>query len=394
MRTFHCDACGNAVYFENTQCTQCGHELGVIAEVLRVSALRPNRDGSWSPLADIAPARRYRKCRNYAAHDVCNWMVPMDSPHDYCLACELNAVIPNLSRPGFTERWYRLERSKRRLIYSLMKLGLPLKGKSADPAHGLAFSFLSAADASPGAHVITGHASGHITISVDEADAPTRERTRLDLNEKYRTLLGHFRHEIGHYYWERLIADSDRLVAFRERFGDEREDYGAALDRYYEHGAPGDWQQHFISRYASAHPWEDWAESWAHYLHIIDTLETAAHYGVRVERRLADGSVHRADPRFDAYRVDDFDEVIRHWLPMTHALNSLNRSMGLQDAYPFVLSDGAVRKLAFVHDTVLANRHYDVGYSADRDVDRYSLLQQALRYLTGFLIDRIKGARF
>ena len=302
-------------------------------------------------------------------------------------------TVPNQITRSSIKR-ERFDDLLRRLIYSLLKLGLPLQSKAADPAHGLAFSFLSAADAAPGNHVVTGHADGHITISVDEADPASRERTRLDLNEKYRTLLGHFRHEIGHYYWERLVANGERLAAFRDLFGDERQDYSTALNRHYAQGAPADWQQHFISRYASAHPWGDWAESWAHYLHIVDTLETSVHYGVRIERRQADGSVHRADPRFDPYRADDFNEVVRHWLPLTHALNSLNRSMGLQDAYPFVLSDSALRKLAFVHGTILANRRFDVGYSVNRDVDRYSVLQQVLRHLAGFLVDRIKGSRF
>ena len=393
MRTYHCDACGNPVYFENSRCTRCHHELGVIPEVLRVSALEANPDGSWRALARLAGKGHYRKCENYAVHDVCNWMVPADSGNRFCIACELNAVIPNLARPGFAERWYRLERSKRRLVYSLLKLGLPLQGKARDPVSGLSFSFLSDADAPAGTHVATGHADGHITINIDEADPAQRERSRLDLNEKYRTLLGHFRHEIGHYYWDLLIRNSASIDAFRQLFGDERADYAAALDRYYQAGAAGDWQAHYISRYASAHPWEDWAETWAHYLHIIDTLETAVHYSVRIERQLPSGEVHRADPRFDPYRVERFDEVIRHWIPLTHALNSLNRSMGLQDMYPFVLSETAIRKLEFVHRTVRGHRRFDVGYVSVRDVDRYGVLQTVLWRLIGALIDRLGGGR-
>jgi hypothetical protein len=394
MRTFHCDVCGNPVFFENTYCTHCNHVLGVIPDVLRVCTLQTNRDGTWRALARLAAGRAYRKCDNYAEHDVCNWMVPADSTKRFCIACELNAVIPNLSRPGFTERWYRLERSKRRLVYTLLKLGLPLRGYDGDPAPGLAFSFLSNLDAADGETVMTGHADGHITINIDEADPAKRERSRVDLNETYRTLLGHFRHEVGHYYWDRLIRDGGALASFRELFGDERRNYAEALDHYYQAGAPPDWQAHYISRYASAHPWEDWAESWAHYLHIIDTLETAVHYGVRVERRMPNGQVHRADPRFDPYRVARFEELTRHWIPLTGALNSLNRSMGLPDIYPFVLSDTALRKLKFIHKNVRSQRRFDIGYDDGRDVDRYGLVQTLLRQLTGVLLDRAKGIPF
>jgi hypothetical protein len=390
MRTYHCEFCNNPVYFENTRCTRCNHELGVLPEVLRVSALEPNADGSWNALTDLTAGTRYRKCENYQVHAVCNWMIPAQTEHRFCIACRLNDVIPNLSRPGFQERWYRLERSKRRLIYSLLKLGLPLRGKDEDPAQGLAFSFVADADAPEGQRVMTGHANGHITINIDEADSALRERSRLDLNEKYRTLLGHFRHEIGHYYWDRLIRDDPSISAFRDLFGDERQSYSDALDRHYQQGPPSDWQNRFISRYASSHPWEDWAETWAHYLHIVDTLETAAHYGVRIERGLPSGGVARSQPRFDAYRNEDFDEIIKEWVPLTHALNSLNRSMGLQDLYPFVLSDPAVEKLEFVHQTVLRHRRFDAGYAERKDVDHYRLMGNLLRRLLGYLVDRYR----
>jgi hypothetical protein len=359
MRTFHCEHCQHAIYFENTQCTHCGHVLGVVPERLRVSALRPQPDGTWTPLAQ--PRQRYRQCENYRVHQVCNWLVTDTSGERFCIACRLNRTIPNLDRPGYRERWQRLERGKHRLVYSLVKLGLPLRGKQEDPA-GLAFSFMSNADAAPGQAIRTGHADGHITIDIDEADPALRERSRVDMQEKYRTLLGHFRHEIGHYYWDRLVRDSDRLQAFRALFGDERRDYAEALDSYYRDGAPPDWQDAFISRYASAHPWEDWAESWAHYLHIVDTLETAHFYGVRIERYRPDGRPQRADPRFDPYLAGDFAAILAHWQPLTEALNSLNRSMGLPDLYPFVLSAPATEKLHFVHDTVCQHRSFDRGY--------------------------------
>lgn len=370
MRTFHCDHCRQPVYFENTRCTHCGHVLGLLPEYLRVSALRATGDGGWLALMPAAGGRRYRQCGNYSEHQVCNWMVPVESDEAFCLACRLNTVIPNLSRPGFRDRWYRLERSKRRLLYSLIKLGLPLHSRHDDPTAGLAFAFKSQLDAAPGEQVVTGHADGTITINIDEADPALRERTRIDLRERYRTLLGHFRHEIGHYYWDTLIADGPALDAFRESFGDERSDYRAALDRYYAEGPPPAWQDRFISAYASAHPWEDWAETWAHYLHIVDTLETASHFGLSIERGMPDGRELRAAPRFDAYSIGDFRPIIEHWLPMTFALNSLNRSMGLQDLYPFVLPQPAIDKLAFVHRLVRAQRRYINGYVGMHDLDR------------------------
>ena len=354
MKTFHCQHCRSAVYFENTLCNHCGHVLGVLDDVLDMSALRDRGNGEWAVLAAGAPHPAYRKCQNYAVHQVCNWIVPAESGEAFCTACRLNEVIPNLDRHGHLDRWYRLERSKRRVVYSLLKLGLPLKAKREDPQAGLAFSFLSKQDAAPGQPVVTGHADGRITINVDEADPSIRERNRLDLDEKYRTLLGHFRHEVGHYYWDRLVRDGGRLRDFRVRFGDERSGYAEALRRHYAEGPPGDWQSHFITPYASAHPWEDWAETWAHYLHIVDTLETAGHFGLEVQRELPDGSVHRADPDFDAYRLADFEPIIEHWIPLTFALNSLNRSMGLQDLYPFVISAEAQQKLRFVHQVVRA----------------------------------------
>ena len=203
---------------------------------------------------------------------------------------------------------------------------------------------------------MTGHDNGLITINIDEADAALRERMRLDMDEKYRTLLGHFRHEIAHYYWDLLIRDGARLDAFRDVFGDERLDYGQALDNHYANGPPPDWQNRFVSAYAASHPWEDWAETFAHYLHIVDTLETSEHFGVRIARRLGDGTVQRSDPDFDPYTIDDFAPIIEDWLPLTFALNSLSRSMGQPDMYPFVLSEAVIEKLTYVHRVARESR--------------------------------------
>lgn len=319
---------------------------------MRVSALRDNGDGSWRPLMQVAAGRRYRQCGNYIEHQVCNWMVPVESDQAFCVACRLNQVIPNLSRPGFRDHWYRLERSKRRLLYSLIKLGLPLHSKHEDPVSGLAFAFKSELDAAPGEPVMTGHAEGCITINIDEADPALRERNRIDLQERYRTLLGHFRHEIGHFYWDILIAGGPHRNAFRTTFGDERHDYAEALNRYYADGPSGDWQNRFISAYASAHPWEDWAETWAHYFHMVDTLETAHAHGVTTRPRAIDDPKLAVEIDFLPYRTADFDRLMNEWPPLTVALNSLNRSMGQPDLYPFVLAEPSETKMRFVHDLI------------------------------------------
>ncbi len=375
MRTFACQACGQAVYFENWHCNQCGADLGYVPEAGCLAALTEDDAGLWTPVAPSSAVRRpgllaqffsrrpeapppdlsdrrFRKCANYRDHEVCNWMVPAESAEDLCVACRPNRTIPNLDRPGNLQKWYRIERGKRRLVYGLLRLGLPFRNRDADPEHGVAFDFLSGREAPPDQPVMTGHANGLITLNIDEADSARRERIRLDMDETYRTLVGHFRHEIGHYYWDLLILDGGRLEAFRALFGDEQASYAEALDAHYRNGPPADWQDRFVTAYASSHPWEDWAETWAHYLHITDSLETAAHFGIEVEWRLPDGSTRTADPEFDPYSIASFTPIIENWLPLTFAINSLNRSMGQQDLYPFVLPAPAIEKLGFVHQVV------------------------------------------
>jgi hypothetical protein len=350
MKLFHCASCGNRLYFENVSCTQCGAELGFLPDAMQLAAIEPAGEGLWKPLGE---EKRYRKCGNYAESGVCNWMTEPEGDAPLCRACDLNRTIPDLSVPDHLELWRALETEKRRLIYSMRKLNLPVTPRHLDPA-GLAFDFL--ADAPPGfserGRVMTGHAGGLITINIAEADPAERERMRDQMDEPYRTILGHFRHESGHYYWERLIRDGEWLAPWREMFGDEREDYGQALERNYQEGPPSDWPDHFVSAYAAAHPWEDWAECWAHYLHIVDTLETAYQYGLSIRPVSGNEDPSAVRPDFDAYREPDFDAIVEHWFPLTFALNSLNRSMGHEHAYPFVLSPPVIEKLRFVHRVV------------------------------------------
>jgi hypothetical protein len=360
MKFFTCENCGHPIFFENTLCVKCKHTLGYLPDRGTLSALAPAQQrGLWTSVAskDVA-GRQYRMCRNYSEINVCNWMVPADNPEPLCLACRMNRTIPDLSQSDNVACWSRLEGAKRRLVYSLLGLGLPLQNKHDDPEHGLAFDFLANPDHdfSESQQVITGHAEGLITINIAEADEVIRMKMRLDMNERYRTLLGHFRHEVGHYYWQLLVSRSEHLDAFRNLFGDEQQDYGVALKKYYDQGAPESWQDHYISTYAASHPWEDWAETWAHYLHIIDTLETAQAYGLAVTgfplQMLALSEFIEKSSTYD----QSFKRLLTEWLPLTFAFNGINRSMGMDDIYPFVLSHGVIDKLYFV-DKIIHQPH-------------------------------------
>ena len=350
MKLFECQHCGQLLNFENTRCERCGHMLGYLPDGAVLSALAEDGD-RWRPL--IAPEQLQRFCAN-AAHDACNWLVPATAPQAFCPACRLNRTIPDLGPPEHLLRWQRLETAKHRLVYSLVRLGLPLVSKFEDPTTGLAFDFLAdpPAGSPDGPKVMTGHAQGLITINIAEADDAERERARKDMAEPYRTLLGHFRHEVGHYYWERLVGDGVWLESFRELFGDERQDYGACLQAHHAEGPPPRWQEGFVSGYASAHPWEDFAETWAHYLHIVDTLETAAAFGLRIAPKAGRDPALAMDSDFDPYQRNDFDALVQAWLPLTYAINGLNRSMGQPDLYPFVLAPAVMGKLRFVHGLI------------------------------------------
>jgi hypothetical protein len=350
MKLFSCQGCGELLYFENYRCENCGRALGYLPDINEISALDPVEGGGWTVLA--AQGIAYKFCTNNLA-GVCNWMVPADSAEEFCAACRHNRVIPDLSVPENGALWGKLEAAKHRLFYSLLRLGLPLENRADDPERGLAFDFLSDP---PESHaqshaqgVMTGHDNGLITLALREADDAVREKVRGEMGEPYRTLLGHFRHESGHYFWDRLVAtDEQKLADFRALFGDDRLDYDAALQKHYNEGAPQGWQDDFVSVYATTHPWEDFAETWAHYLHIVDTLETAGAFGLKVKPRRARGAL-AANIDFDPYRAAKMDTLIDAWLPIEFATNSLNRSMGLIDLYPFVLSPQVIEKLAFVH---------------------------------------------
>lgn len=335
MELFKCE-CGAAIFFDNARCLSCQQELGYVPEHGRLVRL----DAATSR-AEVLGAS-FVKCRNYEQEGVCNWLVSeleAQGGQPYCRACRLNEMIPDLSEPANRVYWARIEAAKRRLVYTLLWLGLPLRDRRDDAERGLGFRFLAdppAEDKDAPRH-LTGHDSGIITLNIREADAVEREQIRQQLAERYRTLLGHFRHESGHFYWDELVQDSpSELERFRELFGDERADYAEALAAHYERGPALDWQERHVSAYAASHPWEDFAETWAHYLHLADSLQTGRSFGVKQTE---------AEP-------ENFESLVRAWVWLSLALNSLNRSMGLPDSYPFVLSKTSVEKLRFVHDLI------------------------------------------
>lgn len=350
MKYFSCSNCDLQIFFMNSKCTHCHTELGYVAENKEMVSFEKQTDEVWKSLNPNLKNKLYKPCFNYSHHHVCNWMIPADSDEIYCESCKLTSIIPNLDNPDHIIYWARLEHAKRRFLYMMQQLNImPRPKKDANDQFGLQFNFLMP---EPGQPVLTGHAHGLITLNASEADVVYRETTRVKMGENYRTLLGHFRHESGHFYFD-LIQQirPDLIDEFRNLFGDERQDYSEALQTHYHSGPPKNWQDNFISSYASAHPWEDWAETWAHYLHMMDTLETAFYAGLCVNSKRSDlpSMIIEESP----IGAENFETVLQNWMTITFNLNALNRSMGLDDAYPFTLSDKVLDKLRFIHDKLL-----------------------------------------
>ena len=316
-----------------------------------IRALRPDREGVYR-CGNPDCGANLAKCHNYAVENVCNRslfvnVAPPD-PATLCDCCVYNDTIPDLTVEGNREKWARLESAKRRLFYTLDLLGLPHGTGASGFDPPLAFDFK--ADSIPPnefwrslgkeERVYTGHANGKITINIREADPAERESIRVELDEAHRTLIGHFRHEIGHYYWDLLVKgkrESDSIRVFGEH---NSPSYAEALDRYYREGAPADWQQGFISAYATMHPWEDFAETFAAYLELASVLDTADHVGF--------GPVPNV-------LTAELDEMVDTKRRISVAMNEMNRTMGLLDFYPKILLPSVVEKMRFVHELVRRN---------------------------------------
>ncbi len=356
------------LFFENTWDVVENLPIGFLPDELELALLNDHQNGYFSVgrmSGGGSTNRMYVQCDNYARHNVCNWMIPVeDADSRLCPACRLNQMIPNLSQPNTLYLWSKLETAKRRLIYALLRLGLPVKSKQLDPENGLAFRFLedepSAFNPQETFEIMTGHFQGVITLNVGEADDARREAIRTAMGEDYRTLLGHFRHESGHYYWDRLIRDTPRHQEFREIFGDESADYQQSVQTHHAQGPPDNWQENYVSAYAASHPWEDWAECWSHYLYMIDALEFAQDN--HLLQPVKNGS---EPPKIFQDRhgplVAELPEMLRQWLHVSTILNSLNRIAGIIDPNPFILSTIATRKMQFVHDAVVNGANTPVG---------------------------------
>lgn len=339
MKNLYCGSCGARVYFQNSVCLSCSCTLAFDlegAEMVPISG----------PKADAS----HDLCSNGTEFGNCNWAVKKDSGSEYCQSCRLTEVIPDVSEAKNLRGWSKIEEAKRRLVYNLDRLGLRPREKSESNPSGLSFRFLADSKKPDAPRILTGHDDGIVTVNIAEADDLERERMRLAMNERYRTLVGHLRHEVGHYYWDQLVVEK-RLDAFRALFGDESVDYSESLKNHYESGPPADWKDSFISAYAAAHPWEDWAETFAHYMHMMDSLGTAFHSRIKME------GVFKADPVFNYADIDlrSFDSIIRNWPGVACMINSFNRSLGMMDAYPFFFPERVVEKLRFIHDIMPAN---------------------------------------
>ena len=321
MRQLLCPHCRTATFFELERCPTCDTPLAFDPKCL-----------AFDELKSTVP------CANRTLIG-CNWSV--DDGQGFCRSCRLTRTIPNLGSNRNVRLWKRVETAKRRLVYDLARLGLPLAVPS-----GQQVSFDILSEEAAGTPIMTGHLAGLITLSLAEADDAERESRRVAFREPYRTLLGHFRHEVGHFYWEVLVDGTSLHSAFRLIFGDESASYQAALKAYHARTDRSYDRDAFISEYASAHPWEDWAETFAHFLHIVATLDSAAALPLSLDAR--------SRQTFEnPYREADFEALLTSWSPVAYSINELNRSMGLNDAYPFELTPAVRGKLHLVHMAIL-----------------------------------------
>lgn len=322
MRSFTCETCQQLIFFQNDRCLHCHASLALRPSTRQIEVVG---DG------DV-------RCNLHATIG-CNWLV--EDGEELCRACRQTRMTPPLEEPSTVSAHRQAELAKRRVLFQLLDLGLPIdvavfdmKSSKVDDA------------------VMIGHEAGIVTIDVDETDDARREKARDQLSEPYRTVVGHIRHELGHALFTTLVPEA-RLQDVRAVFGNEEDDYQPALDRHYAEGPPAGWRENHVSAYATMHPAEDWAETFAHVLHITDTLETADAYGLRLDPRALDvwtSAILEAGrtpvrPESDAGSLRARVDV---WLPLTYALNAVNRSMGDTDLYPFVLTDAVIDKLDLV----------------------------------------------
>lgn len=339
-----CPICGQLLALETEACPGCCSRVGYAPALGNFLAVASG--GQWRNAAGLVA--NHAECANRSL-GVCNWLFEPAPGRSLCDACRHNRTIPDLAIPGVLARWRKVEIAKKRCIDPLIRLGFPPlvwePGK-----FGLTFDLLydPAAEKGGAPALHTAHQAGVVTINLIEADDAARERARLEFGESYRTLVGHFRHEVGHYYWYRLVENTPDLEPFRARFGDERADYAQATRSYYARGDATGWEDDYVSRYATMHPWEDFAETFAHYLHIVDTLATVGGFGLSIEPRAGKLAGHRITVDFDPYTADTAT-LVDAWIPLAFAINAVNRSMGQPELYPFRMTPQIVAKIDFVN---------------------------------------------
>lgn len=362
MRAFACPNCRRLNHFEVRVCPGCQATLCYDPQIDSFRFLADEatvwRDGQGD-VDDVVV------CANNNAYQICNWLVSAGDTHVLCRACRHNRMIPDLSAPSVPMRWAKIEAAKRRMFHTLIQLGLPLETKADEAAgrsggrQGLAFDFLydPIAEQAGVPQVRTGHIGGLITLNLIEADDAARERIRHAMKEPYRTLLGHMRHEVGHHYWFRLVEhDSAECEDFRHIFGDERVNYQQSLHTHYGYTGGKVWTDEYVSFYATSHPWEDFAETFAHYLHIVDVLAAARGFDVSLQTSPLGGDIPVVMAvECDPYRAD-IQTLVQAMGPLSFAMNTINRSMGLPDLYPFHLSDAIVSKLDYVRKLIFKTR--------------------------------------
>jgi hypothetical protein len=340
MKRYQC-TCGNGLFFENSTCVNCKRDVGWCPTCRRIVPLDKGPDGL---LVCGQPdcAAPVLKCRNYAEQNVCNRCVPREGKVGpaLCDYCRFNHVIPDLTIPVNKSRWARIERAKRRALYDFDFLGLPYGTAADGVSPPLKFDFKTDAKdpalkkyrpVDNGEQVMTGHDNGVVTINLREADPVEREKARIAFGEAHRTLVGHFRHEMGHYVWDVAIKGK-KEPACAALFGDHTVPYDEALKAYYANGPKPNWPEAYVSGYATMHAWEDWAETFANYLDLVATLDTAEN-GALV-------------PQLD---WADFDAMASTYATLGVSLNELNRGIGLIDFLPEILVGPVRHKMAFIH---------------------------------------------
>ena len=353
--------CGAPLFRDNTSCIRCGALVGYLPDRgwLLAFAKAPSRNNNTqnAPQTYINPhpalaKRSFKTCTGRTAVHQCNWMIDATDAATQCLSCSLTRTIPDLSQPGAPERWAEAERAKRQTIGQLLRLRLPVRSRHTH-RDGMWFDFL---EPLPGTiPVLTGHADGLITLNLAEADPARRALIQEQMGESFRTLAGHIRHELAHYYWQLFSQNAEWLQQFRKVFGDERADYAQALDKHHKQGAPATWSSQFISPYASSHPWEDWAETFAHYLHMEEALHTADRLGLDLQRlHLRTDSFDRASLQVagSPALTPAFLHSIDRWVLLSLAANELNAALGHPHAYPFIFNPVSVSKLHAVHQAL------------------------------------------